>query len=180
MQNPEPDPDLRNRRKIIWAAILGSLAIVGTFAYVVIGFFLRPFLPRRGPEKPSWIIPIGRASDFASGVSTKFLNEHRICVVKNDERLFVIYARCTHLGCIPDWQLSEKRFKCPCHKSAFCMGSQFDGEGRNCDGPAQRPLDRVHIEVAPDGLLAADTSRLYQWPKDGENQFNSPGAYIEV
>ncbi|HYW70743.1 MAG TPA: hypothetical protein VE961_06900 [Pyrinomonadaceae bacterium] len=60
------------------------------------------------------------------------------------------------------------------------MGSVFDGNGLNCDGPANRPLDRVHIEIDADGNLVADMSKLYQWPKGQPSQFDRPGAYVTV
>jgi len=101
-------------------------------------------------------------------------------VGKNAERLFVVYARCTHLGCTPEWKESENKFVCPCHGSAFCMGSHFDAEGKNCAGPATRPLDRVHIEAGANGELVVDSSRLYQWLKNGEDEFNRAGAYVET
>jgi len=28
------------------------------------------------------------------------------------------------------------------------------------------PMDRAHVELAPDGQIIVDTSRLYQWPRD--------------
>ena len=86
--------------------------------------------------------------------------------------LFVIYARCTHLGCTPDWKPSENKFKCPCH------GSGYDSEGINFEGPAPRPMDRAHLELAPDGQIIVDTSRLYQWPKGQPSKFNDPGAFL--
>jgi cytochrome b6-f complex iron-sulfur subunit len=84
----------------------------------------------------------------------------------------VIYARCTHLGCTPDWKPSENKFKCPCH------GSGYDSEGINFEGPAPRPMDRAHVERAPDGQILVDISKLYQWPKGQPSQFNDPGAFL--
>ena len=103
---------------------------------------------------------------------TKFQKDHRIWVVKTASRLFVIYARCVHLGCTPDWKSSENKFKCPCH------GSGYDSEGVNFEGPAPRPMDRAHVELAPDGQIIVDTSRLYQWPKGQPSKFNDPGAFL--
>lgn len=60
---------------------------------------------------------------------------------------------------------TANKFKCPCHGSGFCMGSAFDGNGINSEGPAPRPLDRVHVELDPEGQVVANISKLYRSPK---------------
>ena len=87
------------------------------------------------------------------------------------DRIFVIYARCTHLGCTPDWKASENKFKCPCH------GSGYDDEGINFEGPAPRPMDRAFVQLAPDGEIVVDTARLFQWPKGQPSAFNDPERF---
>jgi cytochrome b6-f complex iron-sulfur subunit len=135
--------------------------------------FLRFFLPRTLFEPPT-VFKIGYASDYALGVDTKWQQRYRIWVDRTPDRVFVIYARCTHLGCTPDWKSAENKFKCPCH------GSGYDSEGVNFEGPAPRPMDRAHVELAPDGQIVVDTSRLYQWPKGQPSKFNDPGAFLPV
>jgi cytochrome b6-f complex iron-sulfur subunit len=145
------------------------VAFIGT---TLLGF-VRFFLPRTIFE-PSTVFSIGYPSDFGIGVDTKFQNQYRIWVVRNAERLFVIYARCTHLGCTPDWKPGENKFKCPCH------GSGYDTEGVNFEGPAPRPMDRAKVELDPEGQIIVDTSKLYAWPKGARTEFNDPGAYLQV
>ncbi len=164
-----PETDLRvgqRRRRIVWACVAG---------YLITNFlmFLRFFLPRTLFE-PKTQFSIGYPSDFGFGVETKFQKDYRIWVVRNAERIFAIYARCTHLGCTPDWKPSENKFKCPCH------GSGYDTEGINFEGPAPRPMDRAKIEVSPEGQLIVDTGVLYEWPKGQKSEFNDPGAFLQV
>ena len=154
------------RRRIIWASVAGFLAT----SFLM---FLRFFLPRAIFE-PSSVFRIGYPSDYALGVDTKYQQQYRIWVDKTSDRLFVIYARCTHLGCTPDWKSSENKFKCPCH------GSGYDSEGINFEGPAPRPMDRAHVELDAEGQIVVDINRLYDWPKGGTNRFDEPGAYIPL
>jgi cytochrome b6-f complex iron-sulfur subunit len=157
----------KSRRRLIWACIWGYLGV--NFL-----MFLRFFFPRALFE-PNTIVDVGFPSDFAMGVNQQFLMSNRIWVVKEPDRLFVIFARCTHLGCTPEWKPTENKFKCPCH------GSGYDSEGINFEGPAPRPMDRAHVELDPTGRIIVDTSRLYiDDPRAGVNHFNDPGAYLNV
>jgi cytochrome b6-f complex iron-sulfur subunit len=154
----------RRRRRFVWVMVTGFLT-----AWFLA--FFRFFLPRTLFE-PNTVFKIGYPSEFALGVDTKFQQKYRIWVDRTPDRLFVIYARCTHLGCTPDWKPSENKFKCPCH------GSGYDSEGINFEGPAPRPMDRAHLELAPDGQILVDTSKLYSWPKGQPTHFNDPGAFL--
>jgi len=157
----------KSRRRLIWACIWGYLGV--NFL-----MFLRFFFPRALFE-PNTVVDIGFPSDFAMGVNQQFLMSNRVWVVKEPDRMFVIYARCTHLGCTPEWKSAENKFKCPCH------GSGYDSEGVNFEGPAPRPMDRAHVELDPTGRVIVDTSRLYiDDPRAGVNHFNDPGAFLNV
>jgi len=164
----EPKPASKLRRRIIWSCIGGYLA--ANFL-----MFLRFFFPRALFE-PNTVFRIGYASDFQFGVSDKFKQLARIWVVKEPTRLFCIFARCTHLGCTPDWKSAENKFKCPCH------GSGYTPEGINFEGPAPRPMDRAHVELDAQGQVVVDTSRLFSWNKaqGGPNHFDDPGAFIPM
>ena len=162
-----PEPAINKmRRRIVWASIIGFM---GTSLLM----FFRFFLPRTIFE-PSSIFRVGFPGDFNIGVDTKYQQLYRIWVVKTSDRLFVINAVCTHLGCTPDWKSSENKFKCPCH------GSGYDSEGINFEGPAPRPMDRAHIELDAEGQIVVNKGRLYDWPKGGENKFEDPGAYLPL
>ncbi|MGH9900412.1 MAG: Rieske 2Fe-2S domain-containing protein, partial [Pyrinomonadaceae bacterium] len=131
VQSSAEPPINKLRRRIVWASIAGFLAT----SFLM---FLRFFLPRSIFE-PSNVVRLGTPNDYGLGVDTKWQQQHRIWVVKTSDRLFVISAVCTHLGCTPDWKESENKFKCPCH------GSGYDSEGVNFEGPAPRPMDRAHV-----------------------------------
>ncbi len=163
---PDNSQIQERRRRLVWC---GVTAFLGAWFIA----FLRFFLPRTLFEPPT-VFKIGYPSDYALGVDTKWQQKYRIWVDRTPDRVFVIYARCTHLGCTPDWKASENKFKCPCH------GSGYDSEGVNFEGPAPRPMDRAHVELAPDGQIVVDTSRLFQWPKGQTNHFSDPGSFLQV
>jgi len=160
------EPVSKMRRRIVWTCIWGYLA--ANFL-----MFLRFFLPRSIFE-PSTTFRVGYPQDYALGVDTKFQQQFRIWVIRNAERLFVVYARCTHLGCTPDWKPSEQKFKCPCH------GSGYDGEAINFEGPAPRPMDRAHVELDAEGQIVVDINRLYKQEKGARSQFDDDGAFLRV
>ena len=53
---------------------------------------------------------------------------------KEDGKLAVLSAACTHKGCTVTWNNADGTWDCPCH------GSIFDKDGRVIHGPARRPL----------------------------------------
>jgi cytochrome b6-f complex iron-sulfur subunit len=161
------DPPVNKmRRRIVWATVAGSLI---TFFLM----FVRFFLPRSILE-PSSTFRIGSPNDYAIGVDTKWQQQYRIWVTRTSDRVFVIYARCTHLGCTPDWKASENKFKCPCH------GSGYDSEGINFEGPAPRPMDRAKVTLDAEGQIVVDVGTLYEWPKGEKSEFGDEGAFISV
>src|SRR6185312_9046174 len=158
------DNSVNQRRRFAWAMIAAFLT-----AWFLA--FFRFFLPRTLFE-PATSFKVGYPQDYGLGVDTKWQQKYRIWVDRRPDRLFVIYARCTHLGCTPDWKPAENKFKCPCH------GSGYDSEGVNFEGPAPRPMDRAKVEISPDGQILVDVSKLYQWPKGQPSQFNDNGAFL--
>ena len=160
---PNLAPDKR-RRRFAWICIGGFLS-----AWFIA--FFRFFLPRVLFE-PATVFKIGYPADYALGIDEKWLQKYRIWVDRTPDRLFIIFARCTHLGCTPEWKPSENKFKCPCH------GSGYDPEGINFEGPAPRPMDRAHVELDPEGQIVVDLSHVYRWPKGEPSQFGDEGAIL--
>lgn len=110
---------------------------------------------------------IGVPEAFPEGVS--FIDAQRVFVVRQGNAFHAISGVCTHLGCTVKYApfksdqdvtvrgetyASRGEFHCPCH------GSKFRDEGTNYAGPAPRPLEWYHLEVAPeDGQLRVNLGR---------------------
>jgi menaquinol-cytochrome c reductase iron-sulfur subunit len=54
-------------------------------------------------------------------------------------------AECPHLGCFVDYNLADRHFECPCHKSAFAR------DGEKSYGPSRRGLDSLPVKLQNDG-----------------------------
>jgi cytochrome b6-f complex iron-sulfur subunit len=170
MEITEPTVSRRLFLRIIgW----GSLFI--TIGISIVGS-IRFLFPRVLFEKPL-TFKIGfpdRFREEGSGQRTlkvfeEWKEEHGVWIVKENNRLYAIHSRCTHLGCTPNWFAEDGVFKCPCH------GSQFYGNGVNFAGPAPRPLDRFKISLDVDGQIIIDKGKIYTY-----KEFDKPGAYLKI
>ena len=64
------------------------------------------------------------------------------------DQLRAMSQKCTHLSCVVYYQADERRMICPCHEGVF------DVNGHVVEGPPQRPLGRIAVEVR-DGTIWA-------------------------
>ncbi len=153
-EDRELSGDVKNRRKIVWAMVFG---FIGAMTLATVKFFFPRVL-----FEPKTRFSIGFPGDFAMGVDTRYQAKYRIWVVRDAQGIFVLFAKCTHLGCTPDWKETDNKFKCPCH------GSGFDMEGVNFEGPAPRPLDRTMVELDASGQLIVDKAMLFPYEQWGD------------
>jgi len=153
--------------------VFGRLAwsVFGAFGGISLIAALRSAFPRVLFTPPS-TFKAGFPTDYAIGeVSEKFKKDQRVWIIRNEEGVYALFAKCTHLGCTPRWLTAENKFKCPCH------GSGFYRTGVNFEGPAPRPLERLRITKAEDGQLVIDKSVKYLYEK---GEWSKPGAFLKV
>jgi len=145
-------------------------------AFGAFGLGVARFMMPNVLVEPPTKFKIGPPNDYAPGtVSTKWQAQFNIWVVNGEvdgaQMIYALSTVCTHLGCTPNWLEGEQKFKCPCH------GSGFYKNGVNFEGPAPRPLERVGIRLAEDGMLEVDKSVKFQ--KD-LGQWSNPSCFVGV
>jgi len=154
---------------LLWLGFAALGAVAGLWAAAT-ARFLFPNALKEPPQR----FKVGFPADYPPAhVESRFKDEHGVWVVhgtyRGQAQIYALSSVCTHLGCITIWQEEQKRFKCPCHGSAFYM------DGINYEGPAPRPLERYAIRIADDGQLEVDKSRTYQ---EELGQWHDPDSYV--
>lgn len=165
-------------RRFFLAVILGSFlglgftSLAATFGLWTLGLarFMFPNILTEPPSK----FKVGFPSDFPPGsVEEKFKALFGVWVVnfeyQGQPQIYALRSVCTHLGCTPNWLEGEQKFKCPCH------GSGFYKDGINFEGPAPRPLERYAIQLADDGQIEIDKSKLFQ---EEMGQWSDSASYV--
>jgi cytochrome b6-f complex iron-sulfur subunit len=144
----------------------------GFFSFATLLGFIRAAFPRVLFLPPS-TFKAGFPSDYAMGeVNEKYKQDYRVWIVREDEGIYAIFAKCTHLGCTPRWLATEDKFKCPCH------GSGFYKSGMNFEGPAPRTLDRFRIYRGEDGQLVVDKSKVFKMEPGAEPDEQYPESVL--
>jgi cytochrome b6-f complex iron-sulfur subunit len=102
---------------------------------------------------PAWV-PIGKASDYPKGAVKRValpptLNNEVIYVTHQANDTFLaLWARCTHRGCVVNYDQPDSQYVCPCH------GGKFTATGQNISGPPRIPLVVLKTQVDKDGNLS--------------------------
>ncbi|MGR3301692.1 MAG: QcrA and Rieske domain-containing protein [Candidatus Scalindua sp.] len=161
------DSKVIKRRRALY--LLGW-GFIGVFLASVVGAAIRFFFPRILYEPPTKY-KVGFPFEYSVGVSERFKKQFRVWIVREVDKIYVIQAKCTHLGCTPNWLSSEGKFKCPCH------GSGFTPDGVNIEGPAPRPLERFKVALTEDGQIMVDESVRFRGER---GEWQKPGAFLSV
>jgi cytochrome b6-f complex iron-sulfur subunit len=174
----EDSREMTRRSFLAMAGWLGFL-IASAIALFQSVKFIQPNATYEDPPafKPDGALAL--PTSYSVG-DTKVIIEKRVVINRDPDGFYAISLICTHLGCTPRYftdvtsdlvsagttiskdpdtgQQATKSnptlpgFKCPCH------GSRYFRDADNFFGPAPRPMDRVHIELAADGKLFIDRS----------------------
>jgi Rieske Fe-S protein len=74
----------------------------------------------------------------------QMMMEHDFAFYLTDGRPVAVSRRCTHLGCMLNYDERKGMFICPCHQS------RFSREGRYISGPARKDLALYEVQTLPD------------------------------
>src|SRR4029077_2167493 len=99
LASKQQDLSRRSFLKLGWAAFLGFLASSA-------GATLKFIFPNVLYEPPQ-TFKAGRPDEYAEGVSLRFTKAQRVWMIRTPEGIYAMWARCTHLGCTPNWFQAE-------------------------------------------------------------------------
>ncbi len=131
-----------SRRTFLDYLIGGSVVV--SFLAVLAGILTYIYPPKKegGAEKAEKV-EVGPLADLPVGKAKPVDFQGKNVMVMNVKAgLFAVDMRCTHLGCMVEWEEGSLTLKCPCH-AAF-----FDYQGKVISGPAPKPLPLYKVEVA--------------------------------
>ena len=144
-------PRLLSRRSVLdWMLATSAGALLLSVGYPV----LRYLSPPRVPEATTRQVEAGAANDpelLQRGFKIVRFGAEPVLLIRVAEDDFRAFsATCTHLACIVEYQLAERRIWCNCH------GGHYDLTGRNVAGPPPRPLDRYDVNRVARGPGQSD------------------------
>lgn len=145
---PGSQASVGTRRTFFQWVTRAAAGLIGlSLAVPLVGYVISPALKRR--EQP-WT-EVGGLDDLTPGAPKQLdyvvtaqdgylettMHKAIWAVKQPDAQVTVFSPMCTHLGCGYHWDVSDRKFKCPCH------GSVFDIDGQVLAGPAPRHLDTL-------------------------------------
>ena len=155
----------RNRRLVNYSL----LALTGTGVYYTVGTMFQSLEP---PKKAlldaatfidTTVLPLNE-------ISYRTWQKKPLFILKKDATLTLDKKRdikigdyyytlmvgiCTHLGCVPKYDATVKRFICPCHNG------QFDYNGNALASPVTKPLVIPPFKVHDEMIIVGEVGEAY-------------------
>jgi nitrite reductase/ring-hydroxylating ferredoxin subunit len=116
---------------------LTTLALLSG-SVVLLVRYLTPRIPRQRrvlARAAMTALPVGGALVFQAD---------RLALLRDKGGIYALSLVCTHLGCTLN--VGNNQITCPCH------GSRFDHGGHVLQGPADRALKRLRVEILGDTI----------------------------
>ena len=131
MSDSQEQPTITRRGLVDWviyvcSTIFGAALVFPALAYVF------P-VTKSGPVKVRE--EVGGASGWEPWTGKKISVAGKpVLVIRTDKGYLAFSAVCSHLGCLVEFDKSDRNIICPCHAATF------DLDGRVTGGPPPRPL----------------------------------------
>lgn len=149
----EKDSNLSRRDFIRYLSLVSLGFFTGT-----LGVWVQSLIKSRNPAAQYNRLRIVGHEDLKIGESYVFeipgVKEHAILVRLGDAQYVAYGQKCTHLQCPVIWKKDESILFCPCHKGAFAGQT-----GDVLYGPPERPLPKLKLEIASDGVYFVGMER---------------------
>lgn len=98
-------------------------------------------------------LKIEGAASLQPGTALNFRypeDDTAILIRSSDGNFYAYEQQCTHLTCPVYYSKTHDRLECPCHEGGFDVRT-----GNVLYGPPPRPLDKIEIDVRPNGEVWA-------------------------
>ncbi len=142
-----PQDEYLTRREFIKFLLLTSAAFSTGQLWFLVANFLQEQQAAAAPQVIARVdeVPVGGSLIFKYPADSPAR-----LLVRVDEATFVAYEQqCTHLTCPVIPQVETGELLCPCHHGVFDLMT-----GRPLQGPPQRPLARVILEIRDGNVIA--------------------------
>ena len=128
---------------------LSTHMLYGVSGLLALGGLLRFFSFYPEPAEPTEF-DLGSPENYPLG--SRIIRADIPAIIYNqDGEIIALSLTCTHLGCTVEAQEKGDGLACPCH------GSRYDAEGKVLQGPAQKPLRKLRVELLADRTLKLTT-----------------------
>ena len=115
---------------------------IGIFSLLSILGFLRAAFPRVLFLPPA-TFNAGLPSEYAlNDVGEKYKQDERVWIIREEEGIYVLFAKCTHLGYTPRWLAVEDKIQMPVPRQRILqIGNELRRTGAAAVGPLRRLIE---------------------------------------
>ena len=134
------------RRRFLDYLLGGSIVVsLGSAVGVILTYIYPP--KKEGGAETVQRLEVGDISEIPQGKAKPVVFQNKnVMIIHVKEGFFAVDMKCTHLGCMVEWDVEKGVLFCPCH------AAYFDYKGKVISGPAPSPLPLYKVEIAQDKI----------------------------
>jgi cytochrome b6-f complex iron-sulfur subunit len=135
------------RRQFLDYLVAGSIGGAALLTLGGIVSFIYPPKKKGGAEKEERL-DVGTLDELPVGKAKPVVFQGKnVMVMHVKAGFFAADMKCTHLGCMVEWQEKNQVLFCPCHAAVF------DYQGKVISGPAPSPLPSYKVDIAGNKIV---------------------------